>query len=294
MKKTLLAIVLFLFQSLDSEATAQQNIDSKSAEANIMPFELSEPLEGFRISGEWFPNQIAQSSIGLQGPAVFQFENIKTNKKSYIAVNDMTLLETDYWQKQGIKVYDYFGKVEELVAKAKNIGRLVLPLSESNRAKQLSCGETKDKCLQFGSAIVDFQDVDFDGKKELIILRAGVAQRGTNTYEAHAIENNDDGSFSIDPLYDKGKTEPLNSLDDFSSINMTKKQITIHASGGACASSDSIYSKTKNDDFPFLLTHYTTWDLDAENHCYKQEYAVEADGNFGRRFKLISRVISDQ
>ena len=271
---------------------AQNSNVSGLTDANMIPFEFSNTIEGYNVSGIWFPNVIPDGYQDLQGPAVFIFKNVQTGSISEVAENSISLLGEAYWKDKGIVVYEYYEKVPELTAKLKQAGKIVLTFSEDDRAKLKNCYKSTDKCLIFGEAVIDFQDTDFDGQKELIVVHAHAAQRKVNAYIVHSFEKNDDGSFQIDALYDKGSMEPLNSLDDFSTVNISKKTIEIEGSGGACSSTSSIYAKKKDkydDGFDFI--HFTIWEMDDAGKCYKEEYSVERDGAVGHKMKLISRVI---
>ena len=82
-----------------------------------------------------------------------------------------------------------------------------------------------------------FEDVNFDGKKELIITEKRNGQRGRDAYKVYSI-----GEFrpEID-LYDITNSLPYVKFDSSTEFNPKDKTITLYYSGGACSSSSETY-----------------------------------------------------
>ena len=82
-----------------------------------------------------------------------------------------------------------------------------------------------------------FEDVNFDGTKELIITETGNGQRRRDVYKVYSI---DELGPEID-LYDITNTLPYVKFDSSTEFNAKDKTITLYYSGGACSSSSETY-----------------------------------------------------
>jgi hypothetical protein len=167
-------------------------------------------------------------------------------------------------------------------------------LSPETRARIVDCGSSDwpsaqpnsehDKCLKLGTAAVDIQDVDFDGTKDFVFRQAGQAQRFIDAYRVMDLP--------YDKLNgDKGVRTPLNALDGWSEINISRRRIVLHESGGACASAEAIYAQDPQAETGLKLVSYQQYAPDARtNACYLEKYTVkeQVDGQ-SYSFKLISR-----
>ena len=82
-----------------------------------------------------------------------------------------------------------------------------------------------------------FEDVNFDGKKELIITETRNAQRHRDGYKVYSIYQNR----AVISLYDITNTLPYVNFDSSTEFNPKDKTITLYYSGGACSSSSETY-----------------------------------------------------
>jgi len=82
-----------------------------------------------------------------------------------------------------------------------------------------------------------FEDVNFDGKRELIITEKRNGQRGRDAYKVYSI-----GEFrpEID-LYDITYSLPYVKFDSSTEFNPKDKTITLYYSGGACTTISETY-----------------------------------------------------
>ncbi len=278
--------------ALPANALAEQARPSQGASSRAIPFESPDLIEKLRVSGLWLPDQMRPGGI-LSGAAIFVFSNTETGETFSAAVNGVALLPEDYWKSHGIP--DPNGSdVATLVDKVRAGGVVEIPLSSETRAKVVDCdsngwrseqpGSRQEKCLKLGSAAVDIQDVDFSGTKAFVFRQAGQAQRFVDAYAIMQLP--------YDKLNgDKSFGKPLGQLDDFSEINITRKQIILHESGGACASATEFYSPNPQGEPNMKLTRYQQYATDPNgNACYLEDYAVkeQADGE-STCFKLVSR-----
>lgn len=268
---------------------------SQAAKSEIysrsVPFQSADRLDEYSVSGLWFPEQQVPFA-GLSGPAIFVFKNVRTGNQLTVAVNAIALLEKDFWDKHQVADAAQL-EPRVLVEKLAGFGIASISLSQDKRAKIVNCrrpendpprGQARaEQCLNLGSAIVDLQDIDFDGKKELVFRHAGVGQRGGDAYDVVRIP--DDG----DPLERAGdSSEPFRDIDWRTVINITRKQIIIEGSSGACDSTEATYSRGASGQMS--MTHFSRTVMHEPDNCDTEDYAVEnqVDG-IGRRLKLLGR-----
>lgn len=264
----------------------------QGASTRAIAFELPDLLDKLKVSGLWFPDQMLPGA-GLSGAAVFVFSNTETGETFSAAVNGMALLSPDYWKNHGVADPDN-SNVTPLVDKLRADGIVEIRVSPETRAKIVDCGSNdlpskqsvsgRDKCLTLGTAAVDFQDVDFDGTKDYVFRQVGQAQRFTDAYRVMDLP--------YDKLNgDKGVRTPLNGLDGWSEINISRRQIALHELGGACASAEKIYAQNPQADRGWNLVSYQRYATDAHtNACYLEKYTVKekVEGE-SYSLKLISR-----
>jgi hypothetical protein len=263
-----------------------------------VPFQSPDQLGEYSVSGLWFPQEQIPFA-GLSGPAIFVFKNVNSGKQLTVAVNAIALLDKDFWNKHkdfwnkhGVADADQL-EPEALLEKLRGFGVAAISLSEDKRAKVGACGRLQndppsgqarraEQCLHLGEAVVDLQDVDFDGKNELVFRHAGVGQRGGAAYEIVRIPEDGD----LPPLAGDLK-EPLRDIDWRSVINITRKQIIIEGSSGACDSTEATYSRGA---YGMSMTHFWRSVMHEPDGCDAEDYALEnqAEG-IGRRLKLLSR-----
>ena len=91
-----------------------------------------------------------------------------------------------------------------------------------------------------------FEDIDFDGYKELVVAEPGNAQRHGTAYKVYNIAK--DGGIFID-LYDITNAEPYISFDSFTTFDKENETITIKSSGGACTVAYDTYKKSGNSSY---------------------------------------------
>ncbi len=110
-------------------------------------------------------------------------------------------------------------------------------------------GEQSDDPFKDLWTFFTFEDLDFDGKKEFIVLNSFAGQRMRNAYDVYSLEKLDGepvkdwDSFMPCPVYELEEMPyPLSYLDDGSIIDLKKQLISLHLSGGAHHSSIEDFS----------------------------------------------------
>jgi hypothetical protein len=82
-----------------------------------------------------------------------------------------------------------------------------------------------------------FEDVNFDGTRELIITETRNAQRHRDGYKVYSMYQNR----AVISLYDITNTLPYTKFDSSTEFNPKDRTINLYYSGGACSSSSETY-----------------------------------------------------
>ena len=241
--------------------------------AGGVPFVFDNALDGYAVSGTWFPLVASDAKNGPYGPVVFQLKDIKTGKTIKIAENGVSLLND----------------ATRTISDLKSGATLHLNYAEKDRAEKGTCENSKDTCLKLGDIPLDLQDLTFDGKPEVIIAQDGMGQRFGGAYRVYTLDFDD----SSDPKDEIGAVtyndapyhEVFSQLDDMSTIDLTRKQIEIFSSGGACANSAEFYGL--NGDGGFSETGFELWQ-DNGGKCMDQVYQVKTSDMGVQTWKLVS------
>lgn len=284
MKKiALLGVAMTLAASPESDAS---NLSGP------IHFQIGPVINDYTISGEWFPDKGSASLKCLAGPAIFSFSSNKTGAISRVATNNITLLSNDEWKEYGIDIGDFCEQPEKLPEAVAHFGSIQVGAA-ATFGKVVEC--KREKCLELGSSIVDFQDLDFDGKKELIFNHSEAGQRRVDQFEVHSLEPSEDGTLVIDPLYDSGNSQPLNQIDAMTEIYPDARRIVIHGSGGACGSWSESFEKPIEERSSFKLVHRTEWQTNLDtDECFRAEYSVSESVTGIRKYKMLSRTLDKQ
>jgi len=256
-----------------------------------VPFQSPDKLGEYSVSGLWFPQEQIPFA-GLSGPAIFAFKNVNSGKQFTVAVNAIALLEKDFWGKHGVADAEQL-EPEALLEKLAGFGVASVSLSQDKKAKVVTCGRSEsdppssgqarraEQCLKLGDAVVDLQDIDFDGKKELVFRHAGVGQRSGPAYEVVRIpEDSELQTLAADTR------EPFRDIDWRSIVNITRKQIIVEGSSGACDSTEATYSRGA---YGMSMTHFWRTVTHEPDGCDAEDYAVEEQVDGTGRLKLLSR-----
>jgi len=265
-----------------------------------IPFEVAEAIENYKISGLWFPDAAADSAevaAELKGPAIFVFKNIESGQQWTAAINAISLVDEKLWSTLRGADGDQLD-AKTLVEKLREHGVIVISVPNEKRAKLTKCrgllssgfqnGGKAEKCLELGEALVNLQDIDFDGKREAVFRHDREGQRGGPAYEIFGVPETDD-RFAARML-----EEPYRELDWRSTLNVTRKQIIVSSSNGASDSTEETYSRDAWGKMQ--LTHlWTTGQACPSDNCGGEDYTVQdqLDG-LGRCLKPTVRRRAEQ
>ncbi len=104
-----------------------------------------------------------------------------------------------------------------------------------------------------------FEDVDFDGKDELVIVDFNAGQRGYNEYTVYK------SNYKYGNMYNLVTTEPFSIIDQLSTFNKKNRTIDVFSSGGACGSTNE---KFKLIDGSYTPVEFTEWNSIANGERY--------------------------
>ncbi len=104
-----------------------------------------------------------------------------------------------------------------------------------------------------------FEDVDFDGKDELVIVDFNAGQRWYNEYTVYK------SNYKYGNMYNLVTTEPFSIIDQLSTFNKKNRTIDVFSSGGACGSTNE---KFKLIDGSYTPVEFTEWNSIANGERY--------------------------
>lgn len=237
MKKIFLIPLLFIFLSIFSCSKIPENNERHSVNSSIDSM-FPEEFLAFQPSNICF----------------LEISNKVENLKVRIAVRDYWLsdsvlsgdAEIFFYENDSIPVLNfkapYFGMKGIAVDSITNrqVVRVAYEMPKLDFSKPIAFEKFSD--LPFF-----FLDVNFDGKKDLIITYFRQGQRRSNAYQAFHIIDEISGGYGYDYLYDclRG-VAPYQDLDDLSEIDFTKKEISTFDYAGYSDSQKEIYKPINN------------------------------------------------
>lgn len=104
-----------------------------------------------------------------------------------------------------------------------------------------------------------FEDIDFDGKDELVMVSFNSGQRWYNEYIVYK------SNYKYGNMYNLVNTEPLSIIDQLSTFNKQNRTIDVFSSGGACGSTNE---KFKLIDGKYTPVEFTEWNSIANGERY--------------------------
>jgi len=219
MKKLLLLLLLFTNNSFAWEpANCCPEIYMGLNANKLIKIHFTDLIEDrYIVDVEWFPdNGLAPF---LTGPANITF-TLKESNKSFT-------LRTEFYHSPDFQVD--WGKI--------NNGE-VFEMKYSDFNNQSTLKElTSKKSIWSLDTPFFFEDVNFDGTKELLITETRGGQRFTHEYKVYSI----DEFGALNSPYNITNSMPYVKFDGFTKFNPEDKTITLYYSGGACSSSSETY-----------------------------------------------------
>tara|TARA_B110000285_G_C14914832_1_gene509696 strand:+ start:82 stop:873 length:792 start_codon:yes stop_codon:yes gene_type:complete len=262
MNKTILTSLLFttLFISSYSGKTNNSNkgiekkIEKKeNLENDIIRISYNQIINGYQVNVIWKPNALRYDMV--VGPAILEFKN---NKSQFTLTNNYFALPT--------RLIDL--KTKDNSITGINTNEVSIDYKEPN----IQYSTFLDQSLPNVPFV--FLDLNFDGKKELLVTKFEQGQRTTNEYDAYGYNYFGD-IFQI-------TEEPYNQIDGFTILDKDNKELILYGSNGICHETYHTYSLINNR---FDLTKIVRMERDDDTEkCYKLTYSV-----LNRTEKLISK-----
>ena len=212
-------------------------------------------INGYTINALWIPT--SNYSEHILGAVIINFYNKKDSTSFYLTNNNFSILKSKLPILYSVDSSSIIGIGNS------NQDSIFLDYNENKL--------TSTDVDGFGTTNEPFffHDIDFDNRKELIIAEVGQGQRGIATFKSYNLGG--------DELYKINNNAPLNNLDELTSFDITKKEITLWLSGGACASEFWTYKlmKSENDGYEFVLKSkikYKESEVNGNTKCYELKY----------------------
>ena len=127
-----------------------------------------------------------------------------------------------------------------------------------------------------GSTPFFFEDIDFDGKDELIVVDFGTGQKRVDEYTVYKSGEIPSRKITYRPvyqdssIYNLASPEPFNMLDQKTAFNKENRTIEVFLSGGACGSTNE---KFKLVDGKYKSIKFTEW-IPVEGACAETVYGM--------------------
>lgn len=205
--------------------------------------EFTDVIEGrYIVSVEWFPD--SDLAPLFTGPASITFTLIDLDVE-FTVQSELFSIAEDFFNYSGLKLSS-----EHIVNK--NIFKIVF--------KDLIAAPFK------------FEDVNFDGVDELVIIESRGGQRWVNSFKTHLLQIDEEANYFN--VIDISDIMPYKDFDDTTIFNKEDKILRLYYSGGACSSEYVFYEKVVNDE---LLVNYHFKKIKKEVYRYRDEN----DNNIG-------------
>jgi hypothetical protein len=255
-----ICLIFFLFISCKNKekydvSDEETEVSTEGIQNNnsdgIIIFDFKEQVGKYKVKVYWFPSEVINGTGEVSGSAIIKLLNAGTKEISTITTNYFVPY------RNSIEGNDISIKIPKLAAL----------LSIDAKEREL-------KLVKSGTIIVEkkddiwtnlsFEDVNFDGKDELLLTEFGAGQRGFSNEKIF------DLSYGMEEM----NYEPFNQIDEETIFDKDKKEIIIIAHGGACSSSNYTYKKTGAGWFELVETEEMQSD-EKSGDCYGYTYKID-------------------
>jgi hypothetical protein len=251
--KYILLLALFLF---NPSAHAKEKQESFFDGTKTIHLKFTDVIDDkYTVNVLWTPDD-GYVPV-LVGPATIRF--IKDSGSVFSVSVDAFHLPFDALNKLGLLKFDDSGNYHTLAVDLTK----VYPVEYSTTGKDSLFDSFHGNNVPFF-----FEDIDFDGKDELIIVDFGTGQRRVDDYKVYK------PTYKNGNMYNLATDKPFNMLDQKSTFNKENRTIDVFLSGGACSSSNERF---KLIDGKYVAIGFTDWDYyirDGGSVCVESNYAV--------------------
>ncbi len=224
--KYILLLILFLL-NLSTYADEDDGSDVFFDGAKIVHFKFTNVANGKRnyvVNVMWTPDNNAPLGVG---PAILKFSE-KGRLNSFSVTTEAFNLSGEVLKKTGYYSSDDWSYHKDIL-------NAVFTIDYSSLRKSSLLDNSHE-----GDAPFFFEDVDFDGINDLVILKTGAGQRSVDAYKVYNL-NGQGGRVS--DLYSVVNKEPYTQFDALTTVNNEDKTIAFYSSGGSCQNSERIYKR---------------------------------------------------
>ena len=219
----------------------------------------------YNVNIVWMPRD--GEGPRLVGPAIITFS--KDSGYVFSVTADNFHLPFDELKESGILKFDNDGQAVKV-----DLSKVYSFEYSSDSFNKVSLMNNTHKYEASGSreqVPFFFEDVDFDGKDELVMVSFNSGQRWYNEYIVYK------SNYKYGNMYNLVNTEPLSIIDQLSTFNKQNRTIDVFSSGGACTNSNE---KFKLIDGKYIAIELTEWDYyvrDGVSVCEESIYTVIDD-----------------
>lgn len=121
---------------------------------------------------------------------------------------------------------------------------------------------------RLGTTPFFFEDIDFDGKDELVVVNFKAGQRWVDSYTIYQ------PTYKNGYMYNLATTSPFSSLDQKATFNKEKRTIDVFSSGGACGSTNEKFQLVDGKFTPVEFVEWVIVENDEKIACIESIYTV--------------------
>jgi len=216
----------------------------------------------YTVNVVWMPRD--GEGPRLVGPAIITF--LKDSGYLFSVTASYFHLPTAELAKSGILKTDDDGQAVEV-----DLAKVYSFKYDSDSFNKISLVNNTHKFKESGSREqipFFFEDIDFDGEIELVVVDFNAGQRWLNEYTIYK------PNYKYGNMYNLVNIEPFSTLDQLSTFDKENRTIDVFSSGGSCTNSNK---KFKLIDGRYTLVELTDWDYatDGERYlCIESAYDI--------------------
>jgi hypothetical protein len=259
--KYILLLALFLF---NPSAHAKEKQESFFDGTKTIHLKFTDVIDDkYTVNVLWTPDDGYVPR--LVGPATIRF--VKDSGLAFSVSADAFHLPFDVLNKLGLLKFDDSGDYHTLAVDLTK----VYPVEYNTTGKDSLFDSFHGNNVPFF-----FEDIDFDGKDELIIVDFGTGQRRVDEYTVYKSGEIPNRKITYRPVYQDSSiynlatTEPFNMLDQKTTFDKKNRTIDVFLSGGACGSASEKFKLLGGKYKPIEFTEWTP----TEGACAEIVYGI--------------------
>ena len=247
-------IILLAFLSINSVVAAEEKASFFDGTKTIH-LKFTDVIDDkYTVNVLWTPDD--ENIPKLVGPATIRF--VKDSGGVFSVSVDAFHLPLDTLNKLGLLKFDYSGDYHTLAVDLTK----VYPVEYSGK-------DSLFDSFRGNSVPFFFEDIDFDGKDELIVVDFGTGQKWVDDYKVYKPIYKDGN------MYNLATEKPFNMLDQKTTFNKENRTIDVFLSGGACLNSNEKFKLVSGKYTPI---EFTDWDWHINgvevNDCVESIYTI--------------------